>query len=58
MNTPTTDRPEPYAVHGGLAAYRFGDGGPVLLMPGPYRVVSGSEETELCPALGRARYRR
>jgi pimeloyl-ACP methyl ester carboxylesterase len=27
----------PYVVHDGLAVYRFGDGEPLLLMPGPHR---------------------
>jgi 3-oxoadipate enol-lactonase len=26
-----------YAVHDGLAVYRFGRGSPILLMPGPHR---------------------
>lgn len=34
--TPTV-RPEPYAVHDGLAIYRIGDGTPALLMPAPHR---------------------
>ncbi len=29
--------PQPYAVHDGLAVYRFGDGEPILFMPGPHR---------------------
>jgi uncharacterized protein YjlB/pimeloyl-ACP methyl ester carboxylesterase len=37
MSTPTAGMPRPYAIHDGLAVYRFGKGRPVLLMPGPHR---------------------
>ena len=33
----TTRRPEPYAIHDGLAVYRIGSGEPVLLMPAPHK---------------------
>lgn len=33
-----TSEPTPYAVDGGLAVYRFGEGEPVFFMPGPHRL--------------------
>jgi proline iminopeptidase len=37
MSTSAARKPSPYAIHDGLAVYRFGNGWPVLLMPGPHR---------------------
>jgi hypothetical protein len=37
MSTSTAGMSGPYAIHDGLAVYRFGNGRPVLLMPGPHR---------------------
>lgn len=32
-----TDQLAPFAIHAGLAVYRFGGGEPILFMPGPHR---------------------
>jgi 2-hydroxy-6-oxonona-2,4-dienedioate hydrolase len=42
---PTAERPEPYAVHDGLAFYRLGSGQPVFLMPGPHRFQKPGDRT-------------
>lgn len=37
--------PTPYSVHDGLAIYRFGEGEPILFMPGPHRFQKPGDRT-------------
>jgi pimeloyl-ACP methyl ester carboxylesterase len=42
---PAPGPPTPYCLHEGLAVYRFGDGEPILLMPGPHRFQKPGDRT-------------